>query len=120
MGGNQEIKSDAPASVIQPAKSRLGGMTQVEARAKAQERQLARLARLERQLTPRAFAAVKSVPSRYINRLLRALTREASYKGAVEAKCEECVGYEFVREEVGDCKATTCPLHAYRPYQPKG
>lgn len=31
--------------------------------------------------------------------------------------CLECIGFE--RALITACNATACPLHAYRPFQPK-
>ena len=35
-------------------------------------------------------------------------------KGAMLAKCYECMGY--YKDGVEDCQMPTCPLYAYNPY----
>ncbi len=59
---------------------------------------------------------LKTVPAK-----LRSVVRRAfesnSYKAAVHAKCYDCVGYEDITENVGGCKAYSCPLWKHRPRQ---
>lgn len=38
-----------------------------------------------------------------------------SYRLAIDAKCWECSHAQ--REEITDCRCTSCPLHSVRPYQ---
>ena len=47
----------------------------------------------------------------------RAFDGAASPRQAIKAKCLECCCYQ--REHITHCRAVTCPLHAYRPYQMK-
>ena len=49
----------------------------------------------------------------------RAFEGTASPRGAIKAKCLECVGYEDVKETIGGCTCYGCPIWAYRPYQTK-
>jgi len=49
--------------------------------------------------------------------LTKAYDGEASPRAAIKAFCLQCVGYK--REDVTNCVAQACPLHAYRPYQDK-
>lgn len=85
--------------------------------AKAQDLRNARLARLKDSLTERAYLAVERTPPKYQGMRIKAHLGELSPRLAIKAKCEECVGYEDVREEVGNCKAMSCPIWTYRPYQ---
>lgn len=48
----------------------------------------------------------------------RAYSGAASKREAIRAKCLDCSNLTV--DEVRDCTATGCPLHAYRPYQLKG
>jgi hypothetical protein len=40
-----------------------------------------------------------------------------SRASAIKAKCIDCCAFEDILKNVGQCRATTCPLHKYRPYQ---
>ncbi len=40
-----------------------------------------------------------------------------SMRAAVNSKCLDCMCWQ--QAEVKRCNIVTCPLHAYRPYQPK-
>lgn len=44
-------------------------------------------------------------------------TKPISRKQSMKAKCLECVGWEEPRERIRECKASACPLWAWRPYQ---
>ena len=45
----------------------------------------------------------------------RAFLKEGSPRGAIKAKCLACSNFD--QDEITRCKAVTCPLHAWRPYQ---
>jgi len=49
----------------------------------------------------------------YINNLPQRIT----YKGAVMAKCYECMG--FYSDGKQDCQGYSCPLYPYYPYKNK-
>lgn len=62
---------------------------------------------------------VSSTPKNYQGSYARALAGEANLRQSIKAKCQECVGFENVRDEVGNCKVFTCPLWHHRPYTKK-
>lgn len=49
----------------------------------------------------------------------KAYKKECSARMAIKAKCQECVGYEEMIKTIRDCTVWRCPLHRYRPYQPR-
>jgi hypothetical protein len=46
----------------------------------------------------------------------RAFAGRASPRAAIKAACLVCVGYD--RQAVAGCTGYSCPLWAYRPFQP--
>lgn len=73
-------------------------------------------------LTPRHALKIgqyldASVPDKHRIATERALRKQVSLSVAVRIKCLQCCGYQ--REEIALCPVITCPLHCYRPYQPK-
>lgn len=77
------------------------------------------MARIKRELTARQAAEVARTPARYRAGMQRALSGEASYRAAIKMKCLECVCFESAVERVRDCRILTCPIHFYRPFQPR-
>lgn len=59
------------------------------------------------------------VPVRYKKTWLDCFEGRATRNQSIRAKCLECVAYEDVQENVGNCAARTCPLWHYRPMQKK-
>lgn len=57
-----------------------------------------------------------SIPKMYQGTWVRALQGRSKAAG-IKAKCQDCVGWEDVAKNVSTCKAVTCPLWPYRPYQ---
>jgi hypothetical protein len=47
----------------------------------------------------------------------RAFAGSGSPRNAIKAKCMACSNYQ--REEITECRVFTCPLHPWRPFQPK-
>lgn len=97
----------------------IGGMTPSESRELSRNRHRGRLSALNGKLPNRCYQTVVRSPVLYQGRYARALLGEASLREVIKSKCEECVGFEDVRNCVGDCRSYSCPLHYYRPYQPK-
>ena len=60
----------------------------------------------------------KTVPKRYRVLVERAFAAKCSPRQAIKAKCLDCSCYQ--QEEVAHCQVVLCPLHPFRPYQPKG
>lgn len=60
---------------------------------------------------------MNSIPLNLRNRAYGALTGEISAKQRIRAMCESCVGWEDVKNSVGDCRSPMCPLFEIRPYQ---
>lgn len=52
---------------------------------------------------------------KYAGIVRRAYRGSASPRVAIKAFCLQCAGY--LRDDVANCMADGCPLHAYRPYQ---
>ena len=65
----------------------------------------------------KTLAGVKRAAPSKLRVFLRAYAGEASKAQAIKAKCLDCSN--LVVDEVRNCPATGCPLHAYRPYQKK-
>ena len=59
--------------------------------------------------------AIAEAPESVKNALSRAFSGSASPRAAIKAFCLQCVGY--VREDIKNCSADACALHAYRPFQ---
>jgi hypothetical protein len=64
---------------------------------------------------PQVQDRVSQIPRLYKSGYLRAVTAQASAKGAIKAQCLECVGW--VRRDVAECTALACPLWLYRPFK---
>lgn len=62
-------------------------------------------------------AKIEIIPERYKRISARAIMGECPPSQAIKAKCLDCVGWELPIENIGKCRAKTCPLHSYRPYQ---
>lgn len=60
---------------------------------------------------------MEKTPPLYRGWMERAFLGKASPRAAIKAMCLSCSC--FVREEIANCQVVLCPLHAYRPYQPK-
>ncbi|MEC7276475.1 MAG: hypothetical protein VXY34_10015 [Bdellovibrionota bacterium] len=60
---------------------------------------------------------VKNTKKKYQPQYEKALRGKLSPRKAIAVKCKECVGFELVKENVGNCTCEHCPLHAYRPFQ---
>ena len=60
---------------------------------------------------------LEQVPLMYYSTMESALTGKPSRARAIKAMCLSCSA--FVREEITECRVILCPLHHYRPYQPK-
>ncbi len=84
---------------------------------KVQEARDGRFDRLRKILPPRAIRDIERTPLLYRVLRVKAALGEASPRLAIKAKCQECVGYEEVRESVGNCRSFGCALWSYRPYQ---
>ena len=71
-------------------------------------------------VTPSALAEIKArlagMPVSYRLTYVRAMTGK-SMKAAIRAACQECVGYQDCKEQIGGCTDPACPLYPYRPYQ---
>lgn len=48
----------------------------------------------------------------------RVYARQTGLAKAVKAKCLDCACWQ--RQEITFCRVTTCPLHAFRPFQKAG
>lgn len=59
------------------------------------------------------------VPPLFRGTFERAFLGKSSPRGAIKAKCQECVGYEETIDRVRNCRVLGCPLWTYRPYQEK-
>jgi hypothetical protein len=59
---------------------------------------------------------IRSVPSIYRYKYHKALNGESKAE-ALRVKCYECVGFEDVKNRVGNCTVWKCPLWQFRPYQ---
>ena len=62
-------------------------------------------------------AHLETVGPMYSGIVRKAYEGEASPRAAIKAFCLYCTGYD--RATVADCTSFACPLHPYRPYQPK-
>jgi hypothetical protein len=57
------------------------------------------------------------VPKSKQAKFKRAASGKLSPRSAIKLHCEQCVGFENIKEGIGKCTACTCVLWAYRPYQ---
>ena len=59
------------------------------------------------------------------NPILQFQSRPSSRAYAVKAKCAECVGCtpdhleKGFKDSISSCSSYSCPLHRFRPYQPR-
>lgn len=58
-----------------------------------------------------------SIPMSFRLRMQKVFLGTASPKQIIRATCEECCGYEDVKDRVKNCSAWQCPIHKTRPYQ---
>jgi len=49
--------------------------------------------------------------------IVRAFQRVGGRSNAIRAKCLACCNFD--RDEIRHCTVETCPLHSFRPFQPK-
>lgn len=82
------------------------GQTKEELEAKVNE--------LMTDMLPVQVTAIQSCPSQYRLQYARALKYGTN---AMKLKCMECVGFEDVKERVGGCTVSRCPLWSSRPFQ---
>ncbi|MCB1865148.1 MAG: hypothetical protein KDG50_06930 [Chromatiales bacterium] len=68
-------------------------------------------------MTPKQAEYLNTVPPSAKGILERAFAKSSSRTNALKGKCLQCTNYD--RQEVRDCTVELCPLHAYRPFQPK-
>lgn len=59
------------------------------------------------------------VPTLFRPSFDRAWAGTASPRGAIKARCQQCVGHEDTVNRVAECTTYRCVLWAYRPYQIK-
>ena len=64
----------------------------------------------------RVEAVLQEAPESAKNTLREAFSGSASPRKAIKAQCLVCVGYD--RTAIRDCTGYSCPLWAYRPFQP--
>lgn len=62
---------------------------------------------------------VLNVPPSYRLQFARALIMPDKRALAVKMKCYSCVGFESMRERIGNCGCRLCPLWLHRPFQDK-
>ena len=56
-----------------------------------------------------------TIPLKYRQGYLRAVSGEASPRQAIKAFCLECICWQ--RKEIELCPSVSCPLYPYRPFQ---
>lgn len=59
------------------------------------------------------------VPNLHLASFLKVMAGTAPPRRAIKMKCFECVGFQDLKNMVGNCTATSCPLWQYRPYKNK-
>lgn len=60
---------------------------------------------------------IEAAPQSTRGTLEKAFAGVCSPRAAIKAKCLTCCNFE--RAEITGCTVVLCPLHAYRPFQPK-
>ena len=65
-------------------------------------------------------ACLIDIPKSYQGNAIKVYSGHGSPRESVKAKCLNCVGYENVTDQIGQCEITTCGLWHLRPYQTKG
>lgn len=113
------IQIQAAGAVESSAETKQPTRPMVWDRAKVEKSRTERLARLRAMMPAYWFRHIETTPPLYIGARIKAALGEASPRLAIKAKCEECVGYEQVKDRVGGCKSSSCPLWAYRPHRGK-
>lgn len=58
-----------------------------------------------------------ALPKVYRRTWFNSVAGISSKPAAIKAKCLDCSAYQ--KEEITYCKASTCPLYKFRPYQKK-
>ena len=97
----------------------LHGMDIEVVKKRAAERLAKSVAEFEKSATDYQKKFYSKIPTRYRRGWLAAFLGVATKRAAIAAKCHDCVAFESVQENVGDCRAMTCPLWKYRPHQKK-
>lgn len=74
----------------------------------------------EENLSESRVKQIFNIPLRYRLAYVRSLgflRTHISKALSAKMKCYECVGFEEVRNRIGDCTARLCPLWIHRPFQ---
>ena len=66
-------------------------------------------------LTYKQTTYLASVPDSCKSLIRDSYTKRLQFSRKIKAKCLECSCYQ--RSEVTNCRAETCPLWSFRPYQ---
>jgi len=69
---------------------------------------------LKNELHPAAQRRLEETPRSARRNYRLAITGEGPPRGAIKAKCLQCMGYD--RKEIANCVSHDCALHAYRPF----
>lgn len=110
----QEIDSESSARVTWPG----GRLTNEEIRARAQATYEERLSRLKRQAKSKlTIDLVLGIPAAYRPRAVKVLVGDGRMSERIKFNCEQCVGWEDVKHNVGGCRSYACAFWEVRPYQ---
>lgn len=69
----------------------------------------------DKPLTYKQTTYLASVPDSCKSLVMDSYTKRLQFSRKIKAKCLECSCYQ--RVEVTNCRAETCPLWSFRPYQ---
>lgn len=77
----------------------------------------ARLLQRSYKITEQIKKHSESISEMFRSNFLKSKSGDLPPRGAIKAKCQECVGYEDTTDRIRTCSIWKCPLHSYRPYQ---
>lgn len=81
--------------------------------------QKAEISKLNEPEATQVLTFIEMMPEAVKSTYLKARLKRASAKSLAKAQCQNCVGYEDMKNQIGGCRTYTCALYAYRPYQNK-
>ena len=68
-------------------------------------------------MLPSRVKFIEAAPITVRHVLTQAYGKNCSPRAAIKAKCLDCCHWD--RKEIKHCTVVLCPLHSFRPFQPK-
>ena len=111
------MSKEIDSGVSRPPISTVTGISAAEARARATEKDAARFARLKTTVPDRIIGMIEGIPAKYRGLAIKVIAGEGTNASRVKFNCQQCVGWEEVKDRVGRCASRACAFWAVRPYR---